>query len=101
MNEMEERDLRTLLSTALGAEPPSRFDTAGVVARGRRARSRRRLAASGGTVVAVAALTLPLIATASPPGTPTATPPSPSPTASPAPSATPTPSPSTTPRPSA
>ncbi|MFG2059554.1 hypothetical protein ACGFI9_36635 [Micromonospora sp. NPDC048930] len=98
---MEERDVRALLSTALGTEPPSRFDTVGIVVRGRRARSRRRLAASGGTLVAVAALTLPLIATASPSGTPTAAPRSPSPTASPVPSATPTPSPSATPRPTA
>lgn len=97
---MEERDLRALLSTALGTEPPSRFDTAGVVARGRRARSRRRLAASGGTLVAVAALTLPLIATASPPGTPTSAPPSPSPTVSPEPTAAPTSSPSPTASPS-
>lgn len=97
---MDERDVRRLLSTALGTEPPSRFDTTGVVARGRRARSRRRLAASGGTVVAAAALTLPLIATASPSGTPTAAPHAPSPTASPPPTATPTPSPSASPRPS-
>ncbi|RKN34742.1 RAD23 family protein [Micromonospora musae] len=61
MNDMEERDVRRLLSTALGTEPPSPFDTAGVVTRGRRTRSRRRLAASSGAVLAVVAVTLPLV----------------------------------------
>ncbi|WP_076468086.1 hypothetical protein [Micromonospora avicenniae] len=71
MNDMEERDVRRLLSTALGSEPPSPFDSANVVTRGRRTRRRRRLAASGGVVLAVAAVTLPLVAGLQPSATTT------------------------------
>lgn len=71
---MDDQDIRRLLSTALGSEPPNRFEAAGVVARGRRARIRRRFAASAGAAVAVAALTLPLAAAQRPADTRSAAP---------------------------
>lgn len=97
---MEERDVRRLLSTALGTEPPSPFDTAEVVTRGRRTRNRRRLAASSGVVLAVVAVTLPLVAGLQPSATTVAGGPgsvpatrSAGPTVSPSPSRTAVPSP--------